>query len=95
MMTMNEAEIRDLQTSIERSKIDRANSLTFEERLRAGAELYDEGMRWMSLMIRADNPTYDDEQIDAEIERRKKIVRKIDDCGMYQPCGMAEIDDKI
>ncbi len=49
----------------------------------------------MSLMIRADNPTYDDEQIDAEIERRKKIVRKIDDCGMYQPCGMAEIDDKI
>lgn len=83
---------RALQDSIARSKIDRSQSLTDVERLRGGADLYDEGMRWLTMAIRAENPDFSVEQIDAEIERRKEIVRRIDDHGLYRNCGMAETD---
>lgn len=85
---------RALQDSIARSKIDRSHSLTDAERLRGGADLYDEGMRWLTLAIRAENPEFSPEQIDAEIERRKAIIRRIDDNGLYQDCGMAETHDE-
>lgn len=87
---MIDLNILELQNSIARSRIDRSQSLTDVERLRGGADLYDEGMRWLTLAIRAENPEFSAEQIDAEIERRKAIVRRIDDNGLYRNCGMAE-----
>ena len=51
-------------------------------------------MRWLTLAIRAENPEFSPEQIDAEIERRKAIIRRIDDNGLYQDCGMAETHDE-
>ncbi|MDA1230759.1 MAG: hypothetical protein O2856_08295 [Planctomycetota bacterium] len=83
-----------LQNSIAKSKIARSQSLTDVERLRGGADLYDEGMRWLTLAIRGENPEFTPEQVDAEIERRKAIVRRIDENGLYKDCGMAETHDE-
>jgi hypothetical protein len=77
-------DIKKLQDSIQRSKVDRAKELTFEERCRAGADLFDEGMRWMRGMIESQNPEWSTEEVEAEVERRKQIRRKIDDAGFYQ-----------
>ena len=94
-MSVREPDILALQESIARSKCDRAKALTLAEKLRAGASLYDEGMQWMALMIESQNPQLTAEEVDAEIERRKRIIRQIDDNGLYQPCGMAEVDDEV
>lgn len=91
---MIDHDILELQNSIARSRIDRSQSLTDVKRLRGGADLYDEGMLWLTLAIRAENPEFSAEQIDAEIERRKAIVRRIDDNGLYKNCGMAETHDE-
>ena len=88
----NEPELSDLQKSIQRTKIARATASTSYERLRAGADLYDEGMQWLIFAVRGQNPGFTPEQVDAEIERRKKIIRRIDDNGIYKPCGNAESD---
>ena len=77
-------EIKKLQDSIQRSKVQRAEPLTFGERFRAGADLYDEGMRWMRSMIEAENPDWTAEQVEQEIDRRKRIAKKIDDAGLFQ-----------
>ena len=55
--------------------------------LRAGADLYDEGMRWLTLTIRAENPEFTPEQIEAEIERRIAIIRRFDDNGRRHGAG--------
>ena len=86
-------EIQAQQKASERSKIERAEDLSIGEKLRMGADLYDEGMKWMILLIKAENPSYTDQQVDAEIERRKRIVRQIDEHGLYQPCGVVGPND--
>ncbi len=94
LLPMNDNEISELKLSIQQSKIERAEALTFAEKLREGADLYDESMRWIYLIIKADNPDYSEEQIDQEIERRKRIARRIDDNGLFQPCGVAQLYDE-
>ncbi len=91
-MATDKTDIQALQQAIERSKIGRADDLTPAEKFRAGADLYDEGMRWLTFAIRAENPDFTPEQVDTEIERRKQIIRRIDDHGLYRKCGLAESD---
>lgn len=83
-------ETKQLQDSIQRSKVERAKALTFEQRFRAGADLFDEGMRWMRGMIESQNPAWSADEVDAEIQRRKAIRRKVDDAGLYR---LVERDD--
>ena len=78
-------EIKKLQDAIQRSKVERAKKLSFEERFRAGADLFDEGMLWMRGMIESQNPQWSDEQVQAEVERRKRIQRKVDEAGFFKP----------
>ena len=92
-MATSDPEIVELQTSIEQSKLTRAGSLSISEKLRLGADLHDEGMRWMIQFIKAENSEFDELQIDAEIERRKRIKRRIDEAGLYEPCGAVNPDD--
>ncbi len=92
-MQSTDPEISELQSSIEQSKLTRAETLSVSERLRMGADLYDEGMRWMVQIIKAENPEFDDQQVDAEVERRKRIKRRIDESGRYRPCGKAPPND--
>lgn len=87
-------EIRQLQQQIERSKIERARRLTAEERFRAGADLFDDGMKWMRGCIRGLHPEWSEEQVQAEVDRRKRISRKIDDAGLYVPCQEDRVGDE-
>ena len=95
-MSSEDAEMKALQRSIEKSKIERAKLLTPLERFRGGADLYDEGMQWLTFAIRASfkNPEFTPEQVDAEIERRKRIVKRIDDAGLFKPCGTVSANDQ-
>ncbi len=55
------------------------------EKLRMGADLYDEGIRWLRQLIKAENPEFSDEQISQELDRRRAIARRIDDAGRFRP----------
>jgi hypothetical protein len=56
------------------------------EKFRLGADLFDEQMRWLKQIIQAERPEWNAEQIDAEIDRRKAIKRKVEEKGIFQPC---------
>ena len=94
-MQSDDSNHQALKASVERTKLLRGMSLSDAEKFREGADLYDEGMRWLDFAIRAENPTFTDDEVDVEMERRKKIIRQIDDGGHYRPCGMAESDDEV
>ncbi len=74
-----------LQAAIDQSIIRRAAELSMAEKLRMGADLYDEGIRWLRQLIKAENPEFSDEQISQELDRRRAIARRIDDAGRFRP----------
>lgn len=77
------AERRDLlglQAAIDQSIVRRA-----AEKLRMGADLYDDGIRWLRQILKAEDPTLTDEQVDQELDRRRAIVRRIEDAGRFRP----------
>lgn len=84
-MGSKEQDIDDLQVSIEQSKVAKAASLSMAEKFRLGADLYDDAILWLTLFIKSENPGFDDLQVDAEIERRKKIARRMDEEGFFGP----------
>ena len=92
-MQLPDQETRDLQRSIQASKVARAAALSEAEKLRMGADLYDDGMRWLTQVIRAQAPGCTDRELDAEIERRKRIARQIDEAALFQSCGEISEDD--
>ncbi|MFM7515531.1 MAG: hypothetical protein ACKO3V_01200 [Pirellula sp.] len=53
-------EILELQASIDRSTIRRASELSMSEKLRLGADLFDDGIRWLKQMIKAQEPDLSD-----------------------------------
>lgn len=57
-----------------------------------GADLYDEGRWWMTQAVRAEHPEFDDQQVDAEVERRRRIKRRIDDARLFKPCSQQSTD---
>mgnify|MGYP001385548540 CR=1 FL=1 len=83
--TESEREIRDLQRAMDQSVLRRAAELTIAEKLRLGADLYDEGIRWLRQIIKAERPDMSDEQIDQELDRRKAIKRRIEERGLFRP----------
>jgi hypothetical protein len=46
----------------------------------------------MRLAIATDNPTFHPEQVTAEVARRLRIARRLDEAGIYEPAGT--IDDQ-
>jgi hypothetical protein len=81
----SEREIRDLQASIDRSNLRRAAELSMPEKFRLGADLYDDGIRWLKKIIRAEQPDLCDEQVNEELDRRKAIKRRVEEAGLFQP----------
>jgi len=53
---MRTQETLQLQASIDRSTIRRASELSISEKLRLGADLFDDGIRWLKQMIKALEP---------------------------------------
>lgn len=80
-----EREIRDLISSIDQSNLRRAAELSMPEKFRLGADLYDEGIRWLKHIIKAEQPSLCDEQVSEELDRRKVIKRRIEEEGLFQP----------
>jgi hypothetical protein len=72
-------EILKLQASIDQSNLRRAAELSMAEKFRRGADLFDEGIVWLRQIIKAQQPTLTDEQVDEELDRRRKIERQMED----------------
>jgi hypothetical protein len=81
---MTTHEIIILQASIDQSTIRRAAELSLADKLRLGADLFDDGIRWLRQMIKAEQPNLSEDQVDQEIDRRRAIKRQIDEQGIYQ-----------
>ncbi len=80
----SELEIRQLQMSIEQSNIRRAAELSMAEKFRLGADLYDDGIRWLKQFIKAEQPNLSDEQVSQELDRRRAIKKRIEEMGLFQ-----------
>ena len=81
---------KQLQRSLFQSKIERAKLMTLDERLFAGAKLFDEQMKFTRDMIAGLNPDWNAAQVDAEVRRRLAIQRRLDNAGLYRPVVIDE-----
>jgi hypothetical protein len=82
--SMTTQEIRELQASIDQSTLRRATELTMAEKFKLGADLFDDGIRWLKQIVKAEQPDLSDDQINQEIDRRRAIKRRIEEQGLYQ-----------
>jgi hypothetical protein len=78
---MTTQEILQLQAAIEQSNVRRAAELTMAEKFKLGADLFDDGIRWLKQLIKAEQPDLSDEQVDQELDRRRAIKRRIEERG--------------
>jgi hypothetical protein len=74
-----------LQAAIDQSNLRRAAELSILEKLKLGADLYDDGIRWLKQIIKAEQPDLSDEQVNEELDRRKAIKRRVEEAGLFQP----------
>ncbi|MFN7732532.1 MAG: hypothetical protein ACK5OB_11560 [Pirellula sp.] len=54
------------------------------DKFRLGADLFDDSIRWLKQIIRAEQPNLSDDQVDQEIDRRRAIKRQMDEQGLYR-----------
>ncbi len=78
------AETIELQRSIHRSKAERVKLMSIDERLVAGAKLFEEQMRLMRDMIAGLHADWNANQVDDEVRRRLAVKRIRDDAGLYR-----------
>jgi len=88
---MNEPTFNAMQDDIQRSKLEQARRMTPGQKLLAGPELFDMGLVMMRSGIRTAHPEFTEEQVQAEVVRRLKIARRIDDGDRFRP---VENDDE-
>lgn len=81
-----------LQQSIFREKIRRARAVPSAQKLADAAALFDDTLALMRDAIATDNPSFTKEQVQAEVLRRLRIARRVDEAGIYTAAGT--IDDK-
>jgi hypothetical protein len=80
----SEQEIRDLQKSIDQSNISRAAALSMAEKFKLGADLYDDGIRWLKQIIRAEQPNLSEDDVNNELDRRRAIKRQVEESGLFR-----------
>jgi hypothetical protein len=80
-----ETQIRDLKSSIDQSNLRREAELLMPEKLRLGADLYDDSNRWLKQIIKAEQPDLSDEQVSEELDRRRAIKRRVEEEGLFEP----------
>lgn len=81
---MNTQDVLKLQIAIDQSNVRRATELSLTEKIRLGADLYDDGIRWMKKLLIAQKPEWTSEQIEAELDRRRMIKRRVDEAGIIR-----------
>ena len=77
-------EIRAWQRAIDESILRRAARLTMAQKLLMGASLYDEQIRWLIQILKAEHPEWTDVEVRAEIARRKAIQRQVEEAGLFR-----------
>ncbi len=86
------SETTELQQAIFAGKVQRARALSAARKIADAASLFDDTLALMRLAIATDNPTFHPEQVTAEVARRLRIARRLDEAGIYEPAGT--IDDQ-
>lgn len=81
---MTTQEILRLQTAINQSNVRRAAELSLAEKFRLGADLYDDGIRWMKELLIAQKPEWTPDQIELELDRRRLIKRRVEEAGIIR-----------
>ncbi len=71
------------------TKIERARAMPPEEKLLAGARLFDRVRLRMMDGIRTLHPTWSDQQIVVECRRRLAVVRAREELGIYTPVDLS------
>jgi hypothetical protein len=77
-------EILAWQRAIDESILRRAARLTMAQKLLMGASLYDEQIRWLIQILKAEHPEWTDVEVRAEIARRKAIQRQVEEAGLFR-----------
>ena len=75
---VHDADISSLADSIYRERVERARRQPLIDRLLAGGELFDYACGITKAGIRAQNPTFTDEQVLAELRRRLVLGRRLE-----------------
>jgi hypothetical protein len=83
-------ETQQLMDELFISKIRRARERSMSEKMLAGPKLFEETCERMRGGIRSQNPGFRPEEIEAELDRRLKIKRAIDEYGIYQDAGIID-----
>ena len=65
------------------------------EKLKLGADLYDDGIRWLKKIIKAENPDLSVERVSEELDRRKAIKRHVEEAGLFQPYEEGSLIGKV
>ncbi len=76
--------IRPLQAAIDQSNLRRAAELSMADKFKLGADLYDDGIRWLKQIIKAERPDYTAEQVNEELDRRRAIKRQVEEAGIFR-----------
>ncbi len=80
---MTTQEILRLQTAINQSNVRRAAELSLAEKFRLGADLYDDGIRWMKELLIAQNLNGLQSKSNWKLDRRRLIRDVLKRLGLF------------
>lgn len=87
MINQEQADIKALQASILKSKVDRCRSMSIGIKLLEGARLFDVARQRMLDGIRVQYPDWNMEQVQCEFHRRLDVQRQREERGIYTCAG--------
>ena len=70
--------IEALARRIDRDRVERARQMSIHEKFAAGVELFEEACEVTRSGIRSLNPSWDEDQVEAELIRRLEIRKRIE-----------------
>ena len=77
-------EFKPLMDAVFRDKVRWARMETPERKFMDGLELFEVALKRMRAGVHSEFPTYTPEQIEAEVNRRIKRIRQIEEHGLYR-----------
>ena len=72
------------------AKVEMARQMSPGDKMGLGLRLYDLKCKFERELIRAQYPTFTEQQVEAEFGYRVALARAISDEGIYQDCGILE-----
>jgi hypothetical protein len=76
-----------LQEMLFRDKVANVRRMNAGDKLLCGVRLFDVVRRRMIAGIRSRHPAWRDAEVEAEFLRQLAIARRLDERGVYTPCG--------